>query len=81
MSYLIKRADVVELVDRLAAAKSLPKIEAIKLALERELEREAAKPSLVDVTLDFAAQLRKRTDPEGGLPADKAWIDGLYEES
>lgn len=81
MSYLIKRPDVVKLVDRLAVARNQPKIEVIKRALERELEREEAKPSLVDMTLDFAAELRKRTDPEGGLPADKAWIDGLYEDS
>ena len=44
------------------------------------LEREKAKPSLVEIGMKYAREVRARSNPERGLPADKAFIDSLYED-
>jgi len=38
------------------------------------------KPSLVELSMAFARELRAKGNPEKGLPADKAFIDSLYED-
>ena len=39
-----------------------------------------AKPSLVELGMKFAEALRAKGDRSKGLPADKAFIDSLYED-
>ena len=38
-----------------------------------------AKPSLVDLSMEFARAVRARGNPAEGLPADNEFIDNLYE--
>lgn len=80
MSLYIKSAEVAAMADRLATLRKVTKTEAVRQALQHELEREAEKPDLVEVGLAFARALRARGNPELGLPVDKAFIDSLYED-
>lgn len=64
----------------LARLKGTGLTEAVHTALRNELEREQGKPSLVDLGVDFCRQLRARGNPNRGRPADKAFIDSLYED-
>jgi len=52
----------------------------VHLALCRELERELARQALVERTRAFTKELRAQSDPAKGLPADKDFIDSLYED-
>jgi antitoxin VapB len=79
MPYLIKNPEVETLLKRLADARKVTKVEALKGALRSELDREAARPSLVDRIAEKRRALLAKTDPASGKPADKAWIDSLYE--
>jgi antitoxin VapB len=54
--------------------------EAVHDALQNELEREQGKPSLVEISAVFARKLREMGDPAKAMPADKAFIDSLYED-
>ncbi|MER9358578.1 transcription factor [Mesorhizobium sp. M0500] len=53
--------------------------EAVHAALKHELEREQARPSLVEIGVRFCRDLRARGKPDHGTPADKAFRDSLYE--
>jgi antitoxin VapB len=79
MPYLIKNPEVETLLKRLADARKVTKVEALKGALRSELDREAARPSLVDRIAKKRRALLARTDPASGQPADKAWVDSHYE--
>ena len=78
MPLFVKDPEVDRLANRLAAIKKVNKTEAVRQALLHELERERAIPSLVDLGVDFCRALRARSNPANGMPADKAFIDGLY---
>ena len=78
MALFVKDPDVDRLANRLVAIKKVSKTEVVRQALMHELEREGALPSLVDLGVDFCRALRARANPAGGMPADKAFIDGLY---
>lgn len=80
MAFHIKNAETDALARRLAALKKTGLTEAVHAALERELERELSKPSLVEAGLEFCRMLRSAGDPAKGLPADKAFRDSLYED-
>ena len=77
MALFIKDTDVDRMAERLAALNHVTKTEAVKRALRRELERQAAEPGLVDQGLTFTRALRARTGPNP-KPADKPFIDSLY---
>lgn len=79
MAILIKNPKTDALVRKVAKLKGISLTEAVHEALERELERETTKPSLVELSRDFAQRLRELGDPSKGLPADKEFIDSLYE--
>jgi antitoxin VapB len=49
-------------------------------AIGNEPAPEDAKPSLVELGMNFAREFRASSDPERGQPADKAFIDSLYED-
>jgi antitoxin VapB len=76
----IRDDDVAELARRLQQVTRARTItDAVRLALQHELEREQGKPSLVDLGLAFGRELRARGNPERAQPADKDFIDALYE--
>jgi antitoxin VapB len=75
----VKDPEVGKLAERLVAIRKVSKTEVVRQALLHELEREKAIPSLVEQSVAFCRALRARANPSEGLPADKAFIDGLYE--
>lgn len=77
MAFLIKNRETDELARRLAGIKQVGITEAVHEALRHELEREEAKPKLVDVAVRFCRELRARSNPRKGKPADKAFFDRL----
>jgi antitoxin VapB len=80
MAFHIKNPETDALARKVAALKRIGLTEAVHTALSNELAREEAKPSLVELSLAFARQLRAKGDPKKGLPADKKFIDSLYED-
>lgn len=81
MPLYVKDNEVDALAERLATLKNTSKTEAVRLALQHELEREQGKPSLVEIGVAFCRDLRARGSPERGKPADKVFVDGLYEDT
>lgn len=80
MALFVKDPEVDKLAERLVAIRKVSKTEAVRQALLHELEREGAIPSLVDVGVEFCRALRARANPAKVLPADKGFIDSLYED-
>jgi antitoxin VapB len=80
MAFHIKNPETDALARKVATLKKIGLTEAVHTALRHELERERAKPSLVELGLKFGREVRARSHPEKGLPADKAFIDSLYED-
>jgi antitoxin VapB len=80
VALFVKDPEVDKLADRLVAIRKVSKTEVVRQALLHELEREKAVPSLVERGVDFCRALREQANPAGGQPADKAFIDGLYED-
>jgi len=80
MAFHIKNRETDALARRVAALKKTGLTKAVHAALSHELQREQDKPSLVEVGMKFAREVRARSNPEKGLPADKAFIDSLYED-
>ena len=78
MPLFVRDREVDRLVARLAELSKMSKTDIVRRALQSELERIEAAPSLVEKGLAFARALEARSGP--GLPADKAFIDGLYED-
>lgn len=80
MAFHIRNPETDALARKVAAAKGVGLTQAVHEALRHELERAQEKPSIVERGLRFAEELRRRSHPERGLPADKAFIDSLYED-
>ena len=80
MAFHIKNPATDALARRVAALKRTGLTEAVHAALAHELEREAGKPTLVELGVDFCRELRAKGRPARGKPADKAFRDSLYEE-
>lgn len=80
MALYVKNPEVDALAESLMALKKVSKTEAVRQALVNELERERAKPDLVALSAEFSRAFMARADPKRGLPADKAFIDSLYED-
>jgi antitoxin VapB len=74
----VKDAEVDRLVERLASLRRTSKTEVVREALRHELEREEAKPSLVDKGVAFVRALKARAQPSLAQTADKAFLDDLY---
>ncbi|MBX3566719.1 MAG: type II toxin-antitoxin system VapB family antitoxin [Rhizobiaceae bacterium] len=79
MAFHIKNPQTDALARKVAAMRGVGLTEAVHQALERELECQQPGKDLVEIGLEFVRELRKRGDPERGLPADKAFRDSLYE--
>ena len=80
MAFHIKNRETDALARQVAALKKTGLTEAVHAAISHELERERAKPSLVELSRAFVRDLRAKGDPKKGLPADQAFIDSLYED-
>ena len=80
MAFHIKNHATDLLARKVAALRKTGLTEAVHAALLHELEREQGKPSLVELGIDFARELRARGNPKKGRPADKAFRDSLYED-
>jgi antitoxin VapB len=62
-----------------AAIKAPSKTEAVRLALQKALNDRRAQPTLADVAAAFCHELKARSNPDLGQPADKAFLDSLYD--
>jgi antitoxin VapB len=80
MAFHIKNAETDKLARKVAALKKVGLTEAVHQALQHELEREQAKPTAVDLAVQFCRELRRKGDPTKGAPADKAFFDELSGE-
>jgi antitoxin VapB len=74
----IRSREVDELAARLAKRLGTTKTEAVRRALEHELERAEPRQSLAERIRPI--QERIASWPRSGLEADKAFYDSLYEE-
>lgn len=77
MALYIKDSEVDALAGELAAAKRLNKTEAVRQALQHELERHRGKPSVVDLAVKFSRELRARGKPTRRRKANKRFFDEL----
>ena len=78
MALYVRDNEVDRLAGRVAALHRVSKTEAVRRALIHELEREGGATPLVERGMAFARALRERSNPTGGVPATKKFIDGLY---
>lgn len=79
MAFHIKNAETEALARKLAALRGVGLTEAVTSALRSELEREERKPDLVERIREFGERVRGKGRPELRGPADKTFIDSLYE--
>lgn len=79
MAFHIKNPETDALARKVAARDKTGLTESVHIALKHELEREEIIPSEVERVLQFAREVRALGNPEEGLPADKEFIDSLYE--
>ncbi|MER8581225.1 type II toxin-antitoxin system VapB family antitoxin [Mesorhizobium sp. M1423] len=79
MAFHIKNPETDALARRVAALKRTGLTEAVHAALKHGLEREQARPSLVEIGVTFCRDLRARGKPDHGRPADKAFRHKLRE--
>ncbi|HHZ10445.1 MAG TPA: type II toxin-antitoxin system VapB family antitoxin [Rhizobiales bacterium] len=80
MAIHLRNPETEALARKLAARLKTSLTEVGHIALVHELERLEARVSLVDRTREYARALRTSGDPSRGLPADKDFIDSLYED-
>lgn len=80
MGYVIKRPQTLKLLDQLAADSGQQKIEVIHAALDALRKSNAEKPTVWALTQEHGRALRELGRPGEGRPADKAFIDSLYED-
>ena len=83
MPLYIRDEEVAELARRTKEAMGAKTVtEAVKRALERELAdaKNARRSPYVESILEFGRRARAKGDPAKGLPADKDFIDSLYED-
>lgn len=75
----IRSEQVNQLAERLATRLRLSKTDAVKVALENELERQDRRLPLRERLQPLQARIRRR--PATGLAADKAFYDDLSDGS
>ena len=79
MPLYVKDPEVDRLASQVAALHHISKTEAVRRALLHELERGDLGGPSVERTMAFVRALHDRVGPQRGEPADKAYIDSLYE--
>ena len=80
MPLYVKDPEVDRLAERLAALRKTSKTEAVRQALQHELAQMGEEPSLVEQGIAFVRALKARADRDKGAPADRAFIDDLYDQ-
>jgi antitoxin VapB len=80
MAFHISKPETDALARELAAVKKVGLTKAVHEALLHELEWLEKQHSLVERSVAFARELRVKGDPEKGLPADRDFLDNLYED-
>jgi antitoxin VapB len=80
MALHIKNPKTDALAREVAAIKKIGLTEAVHMALEHELAREKAKPSLVEIGVQFCRDLRARANPAKGKRSDRVFCDSLYDD-
>jgi len=80
MAFHIKNPETDLLAREVAAQKGVGLTQAVHEALVNERKRYKEEPDLVEIGLRLSRELRARGDPKLGKPADKAFIDSLYED-
>ncbi|CAM3163134.1 MULTISPECIES: type II toxin-antitoxin system VapB family antitoxin [Methylobacterium] len=78
MPLYVKDPQVDDLVVHLMTLLRTTKVDAVRRALQNEIARQTGKVDLVEQTVDFVRTLHERAGPHP-KPADKAFIDSLYE--
>jgi antitoxin VapB len=76
----IKNQEAEALAREIASSRSIGLTEAVLSALRNERDRDMRKLSVIEATLEVQRKLREIGNPEKGLPADKEFIDSLYED-
>lgn len=79
MPLYVKDQEVDRLAERLSTLRKVSKTEAVRQALAHELARVESEPTLVDRAKAFIRDLDAKY-PKVGRPADKAFVDSLYED-
>lgn len=79
MALYVKDPEAALIAQQLAELRKTTKTEVVRQALRHELEREQ-KDSLVERAVAFARRARALGNPEKGKPADKEFVDSLYED-
>lgn len=79
MPIYIKNRETEALARRLSDIKAQGLTEVIHQALEREMACQPTKPSLVERSREFTKRLHAKAEMSKGFPADKDFIDWLYE--
>lgn len=82
MPLYVKDPEVVRLTEDLARRRGISKTEVIRQALRNEIAREAPteeQPDYVKKVMAAAQTFRAKGNPAKGLPADKDFLDSLYE--
>ena len=80
MPLYVRDPEVDRLVAQLTEKLRLSKTEVVREALRKKCERVQSEPSLVEKTAAFVRELHERWGEPKGPPADKAFIDSLYED-
>lgn len=78
MGLYVKSEEVRQLAEQVAAALRVTKTEAIRRALTHELDRVNAAPHLSEQVDELIRSLHAKRGANP-MPADKAFIDSLYE--
>jgi len=81
MALYVKDPEVGRLAERLMRLRRTSKTEAVRQALLHELERVGGKSALAEVAVAMCRKARSMGNPAKGKPADKAFIDSLYEDN
>jgi hypothetical protein len=79
MTLLLEDEDVVQLATRLAERRQVSPTQVLRDALKREWSREVGDTSMIDAVKVIQSKVRALSDPQKARPADKDFIDSLYE--
>lgn len=79
MAFHIKKPETDTLARKVATVKGTSLTQAVHEALEHELQRETGRSAFMEEALDLVRRFRARGDRSKGLPADREFIDSLYE--
>ena len=80
MALEVKDPNTIALAEQLAERRKASVAEIFRDALQHEWEREEKIAEMEDKLRAFHAKVRAISDPSKGQPADKAFIDSLYED-